>query len=82
MSCPSQEFEPNKSAYLNTKYLLSHRRFQKYQNSEIPSLNRENNLSHPHVCPGLHCIHITVSGPSSSMFGSAGIRESKVRKIQ
>lgn len=70
-------FEPNESAYLKYKNLLSHRRFQKCQNPELPSLTVRRIISPTHSSAQADCcIHriFRVSGPSSSRFDSAGIR--------
>lgn len=76
-------FEPNESAYLSTKNLWSHRRFQKCQNPVLPSRTTKRTISPTHFsAQANHCIHGSskVSGPSSSGFDSAGIRESKGQK--
>lgn len=76
-------FEPNESAYLSTKNLWCHRRFQKCQNPVLPSRTTKRTISPTHFsAQANHCIHGSskVSGPSSSGFDSAGIRESKGQK--
>lgn len=73
----AESFEPNESAYLKYKNLLSHRRFQKCQNPELPSLTVRRIISPTHSSVQADCcIHriFRVSGPSSSRFDSAAIR--------